>query len=153
MDRTPRQIMETYLSDVAVDGRLELLEELANPDMVDEANKAFGGPEGREGLVAHVYGFRRNVTHLAVKVDRIVAGKSDVMAWWSFTGRHAGPWLGRKPTGREITGNVFSFFDLRDGRISFYRLWLCAEFDGEPVIFDSSRPERLLHGNWANRFG
>lgn len=139
--RSPRQIMETYLGDVAVDGRLDLLEELANPDMVDEANQAFGGPAGREGLVAHVVGFRRHVTGLDVTVDRIVAGESDVMAWWSFTGTHTGPWLGRAPTGRQISGSVFSFFDLKDGRISFYRLWLCARFDDQHVIFDSSRPE------------
>lgn len=141
--RTPRQIMETYLGDIAVEGRLELLEEIALPDMIDEANQAFNGPPGREGLVAHVYGFRRNVTDLQVNVDRIVAGESDVMAWWSFTGTHTGPWLGRPPTGREITGNVFSFFDLKDGRISFYRLWLCALFEGEAVILDSSRPEQF----------
>ncbi len=62
------------------------------------------------------------------------------MAQWSFTGRHTGPWLGRAPTGQEISGTVFSFFDLVDGRISRYRVWLCALFD-EPVVFDSSRPD------------
>jgi predicted ester cyclase len=138
-DRSPKQIMETYLTQVAAEGRLELIEELARPDMVDEANQAFGGPPGREGLVAHVRGFRRNVGDLEVTVDRIVAGADEVMAWWSFRGRHVGPWLGRTPTDREITGTVFSFFELEDGKISRYRLWLCALFD-EPVIFDSSRP-------------
>jgi len=138
---TPTQLMETYLLEVAVNGRLELIEQLAQPDMVDEANQAFGGPPGRDGLVAHVVGFRRNVADLRVTIDRIVAGRDEVMARWSFTGRHVGPWLGRAPTGREISGTVFSFFDLADGRISRYRLWLHAMFD-EPVVFDSSRPAR-----------
>lgn len=138
MKRTPRQLMETYLLEVAAKGRLELIDDLAQPDMVDEANQAFGGPPGREGLVAHVVGFRRNVGELELVIERIVAGDNEVMAWWSFSGKHVGPWLGRAPTGRDISGDVFSFFDLADDRISRYRVWLCADFD-EPVVFDSSR--------------
>ena len=34
--------METYLTEVVEGGRLELIDELARPDMVDEANQAFG---------------------------------------------------------------------------------------------------------------
>lgn len=135
----PAELMRTYLVEVVANGRLELLDELAQPDMVDEANQAFGGPPGRAGLVAHVVGFRRNVGELAVNVDRIVAGDAEVMAWWSFTGRHVGPWLNRPATGRELSGTAFSFFDLADGRISRYRVWLHALLD-EPVVFDSSRP-------------
>lgn len=141
MSMTPAQLMRTYLTEVA-EGRTELIEELAQPDMVDEANAAFGGPPGRAGLVAHVVGFRRNIGDLRITIDRIVAGNDEVMAWWSFTGTHVGPWLGRPATGREVTGTVFSFFDLEDGRISRYRVWLHADL-GESVVFDSSRPDRL----------
>lgn len=139
MSMTPAQLMETYLLEVVVNGRLELIEDLALPDMVDEANQAFGGPTGRAGLVAHVVGFRRNVGRLRVSVERIVAGTDDVMAWWSFKGIHVGPMLGRTPTGQEISGTAFSFFELVDGRISRYRVWLHAMLD-EPIVFDSSRP-------------
>jgi predicted ester cyclase len=141
MNLTPKQLMETYLLEVGAKGRLELIEEIAQPDMVDEANQAFGGPPGREGLVAHIVGFRRNIGDVHITIDRIVAGTDEVMAQWSFTGKHVGPWLGRAPTGKEITGTVFSFFDLTDGRISRYRLWLQAMFD-VPVVFDSSKPQR-----------
>ena len=135
---TPRHVMETYLGDVVSGGRLELIDELARPDMVDEANQAFGGPPGRDGLVAHVVGFRRNVGELSLTIDRIVAGDGEVMAWWSFTGIHNGPWLGVPPTGEQIEATVFSFFDLRDGLFSRYRLYLHAAFD-EPIILDTSR--------------
>lgn len=133
--------MRTYLLDVGGAGRLELIDEIAHADMVDEANQAFGGPTGRAGLVAHVVGFRRNVADLDVIINKIVPGDDQVMAWWSFTGTHVGPWLGQPPTGEPITGTVFSFFQLTDGLISHYRLWLHAGF-GDPVTFDSSNPTR-----------
>ncbi|MEP3245367.1 MAG: ester cyclase [Sneathiella sp.] len=139
MTLTPKELMETYLLEVGLKGRYELVEKLAHPDMVDEANQAFGGPPGRDGLIAHVKGFRRNIEALDISIDRIVAGSDDVMAWWSFKGKHVGPWLGRPATGQDINGTVFSFFDLVGGQISRYRLWLHAAFD-EPITFDSSRP-------------
>ncbi len=140
MKRTPYDVMETYLTEVGGKGRFELINDLAHPDMVDEANQAFGGPPGRDGLIAHVKGFRRALDAPQSSIDRIVAGPDDVMAWWSFTGTHVGPWLNRAPTGNPVSGTVFSFFELREGRIARYRLWLCAMFD-TPVVFDSSRPE------------
>jgi len=42
------------------------------------------------------------------------------------------------PTGEQIEATVFSFFDLRDGLFSRYRLYLHAAFD-EPIILDTSR--------------
>lgn len=131
--------MEIYLTEVAAKGRLELIEAIAHPDMIDEANQAFGGPPGRDGLVAHVKGFRRYIGSPEYKIHQVVAGRDDVMAQWTFTGTHDGPWLGQPPTGNEISGTVFSFFTLTDGLISRYRLWLCAQFD-KLVVFDSSNP-------------
>ncbi len=136
-------LMRTYLEQVVAKGELDLIEQMAHADMVDEANQAFGGPAGRAGLVAHVKGFLRCIDDVELTVERIVGNGDMVMAWWSFSGVHVGPWLGQPPTGKPIQATVFSFFDLVDGRITRYRLWLNAAFD-EPVIFDSSRPERLL---------
>ncbi|MDA3038612.1 MAG: ester cyclase [Actinomycetota bacterium] len=114
------------------------MDELAQPDIVDEANQAFGGPPGRAGLVAHVKGFLRHVGDVDLTIERIEGGGDSAMCWWRFTGTHVGPWLDRAPTGQTIEGTVFSFFDFVDGRISRYRLWLHAGFD-DPVIFDTSR--------------
>ena len=100
--------MRTYLEEVVARGRLELIEELSNADMVDEANQAFGNPPGRAGLVAHVRGFRRNIGDLEVTVERIVAGDTSVVAWWSFTGLHTEAWLDRPSTGKPIRGDGHS---------------------------------------------
>ena len=140
-EQNSEALMRTYLERVVANDELGLIDELAHTDMVDEANQAFGGPVGRAGLVAHAKGFNRCIKDLELTIERIVGNDDTVMAWWSFSGVHAGPWLGRKPTGERIHATVFSFFDLVDGRISRYQLWLHAGFD-EPVVFDSSRPDR-----------
>jgi len=132
--------MRSYLIDVGQNGDLDLIAELAQPDMVDEANQVFGGSPGRDGLVEHVVGFRRNVTDSTVTIREIVAGEHHVMAWWEFDGVHTGPWLGEVATGDALHGTVFSFFRLRDHLIDHYRLWLHAGF-AEPVVFDSSTGE------------
>ena len=133
--------METYLIEVGQNGRLELIETITQPDMVDEANRAFGGPAGRNGLIAHVKKFRSQIGELKLEIRQIVGNENEVMAHWSFTGIHRGPWLRREATGKEVSADVFSFFTLKDGLISYYRLWLHAMID-EPVIFDSSCPRK-----------
>lgn len=131
-------LMRTFLEQVVGQGQLELIDELANADMIDEANLAFGGPAGRDGLVAHVKGFRRNIGEANIAIQRIVGNNQSVMAWWSFEGKHNGPWLNQQPTGKSIRATVFSFFDLEEGKISRYQLFLTAELP-EVVTFDTSR--------------
>ncbi len=138
--RTPAEVMVTYLVEVGGKGRFDLIDEIAHPNMIDEANQAFGGPPGRAGLVAHVKGFQKNLSEITSDIHQIVGGEDHVMAHWSFTARHTGPWLRRAPTGEMISANVFSFFTLKDGLICRYRLWICAEMD-ERIVFDSANPK------------
>ena len=134
-------VMRSFIEDVVTNGQLHLIDELAHPDMVDEANQAFGGPPGRDGLVAHVIGFRKNISQPQIEIRAVVGSDSQVMAWWSFSGIHSGPWLGIKPTNEAFTAEVFSFFSLREGRIERYRLWLHAALN-PPVTFDSRTANR-----------
>ena len=141
-----KKLMETYLIEVGQNGRLDLIETITQPDMIDEANRAFGGPPGRDGLIAHVKTFRRQILDLKLDIQKIVGNKDEVMAHWSFTGIHNGPWLGCEATGKKISADVFSFFTLKEGLISYYRLWLHAKFD-KPIIFDSSNLEKSVDRN------
>ena len=132
-----KKLMEIYLIEVGQNGRLDLIKDIAQPDMIDEANRAFGGPPGRDGLIVHVKTFRRQIGALKLDIKQIVGNENEVMAHWFFRGIHKGPWLGREATGKEISAHVFSFFTLKEGLISYYRLWLQAMLD-KPIIFDSS---------------
>lgn len=129
--------MRTFISDVVGKGNLSLLDELSQPDMVDEANVLFGGPSGRAGLVAHVKGFHKNIAKSKVRIHRIIGNETQVMCWWSFEGIHIGPWMNLAPTKEPVRATVFSFFSLRDNRISCYQLWLHADVSPHPTqVFD-----------------
>ena len=136
-----RELMRTFLVEVVQNGKLELIDQIAHKDIVDEANQAFGGPPGREGLRKHVVGFRRYIEDRSISIVRIVGDGNEVMAWWTFSGVHAGPWLGRSPTGETVSGTVFSFFELASRRVRRYRLWLCADLKGLVVFNPSGPPE------------
>ena len=133
------QLIHTYLTDIAVAGNLGLIDELFHPDLVDEAAIAFGGPHGRKGLNGHVIGFRKHITNPTVTIENIIGNDDQVMAQWSFSGIHDGPWLNQPPTHQEISGTVFSYFTVKNGLVTRYRLWLCAKFD-RVVTYDSSLP-------------
>lgn len=130
--------MQIYLQEVAIGGRLELISDIAAPDMVDEANTLFGGPAGRAGLVAHVRGFRKNVLDCQIEVLRIVGDAEAAMGWWTFSGQHIGPWLGKAATHDVVSGSVTSQFDATGGLIRRYRLCLFAEFSDSTAFFDTA---------------
>ena len=67
-----KKLMEIYLLDVGQNGQLDLIETIAQPDMIDEANRAFGGPAGRDGLIPHVKKFRRQIGELKLEIKQIV---------------------------------------------------------------------------------
>ena len=104
--KSATELMHTYLYEVAINERLDLIDEIAASDLVDEANAIFGGPPGREGLKAHVRGFRKYVQDCRIDVHKIVGAAEVAMGWWSFEGLHVGPWLGKVATERSVTGTV-----------------------------------------------
>ena len=73
-----KKLMETYLIEIAQNGRLDLIKNIAQPDMIDEANKAFGGPPSRDGLIAHVKTFRCQIRALKLDIKQIVSTKTKI---------------------------------------------------------------------------
>ncbi|MEM7097666.1 MAG: ester cyclase [Pseudomonadota bacterium] len=131
--------MHIYLTKIAAQGELDLIDRFFHPELIDEAAIAFGGPEGIKGLYGHVIGFRRNIGNATIGIQNIIGNEAQVMAQWSFTGTHDGPWLNQAPTNKPISGTVFSYFTLSEGLVIRYRLWLCARFE-DLIVFDSSKP-------------
>jgi steroid delta-isomerase-like uncharacterized protein len=131
------QIMRTYLEEVAVKKRLDLIPEIAAENMVDEATAPEGGLLGREGLAAHVMSFHAAFPDCVITVRKILANDDDVMAWWTAEGIQVTEFVGAPPTGKSVFSHAFSFFSITDGKISRYRLFAHIGFD-TPVGLDTT---------------
>jgi len=113
-------VMRRYLTEVVGEGKLELLDEIAAPDMVDHTAVAAGWGTGRQGLVRHVTYFRETLPDLTVTIERLIASADEVVGIWRVAGSHAGPLFGYPPTGRRLEWTNASVFRVADGRITDY---------------------------------
>jgi steroid delta-isomerase-like uncharacterized protein len=114
------EVMRLHLEEVVGKGNLDVLEDIAAPDMVDHAAIKFGWRPGRDGWVDHVSVFRAALPDAEVTVQRIVASDDEVVGLWTATGTHSANFFGVEATGRRITGTAVSFFKLRDGKVTDY---------------------------------
>lgn len=114
------EVMRRYLTEVVGGGNLELLEEIAAPDMVDHTAVAAGWGTGRQGLVRHVTYFRQTLPGLTVTIERVIASADEVVGIWRVSGEHHGPLFGYPATGRTLEWTNASVFRVTDGRITDY---------------------------------
>jgi predicted ester cyclase len=118
--RTPTDVMRLYLEEVVARGRIELLDEIAAEDMVDQTAVAAGWGYGRQGLVKHVRTALGSLAQLKVTVERVIASHDEVVGVWRARATHAGPMFGIPATGKWIEWTNASIFRVRDGRIIDY---------------------------------
>jgi len=112
--------MRLYLTEVAQNGRIDLLEEIAAEDMVDHTAVAAGWGTGRAGLIKHVDYFRQCIADPEITVERVIASQDEVVGVWRVRGTHRAHMFGVPATGRTIEWTNASIFRVRDGRIIDY---------------------------------
>ena len=70
---------------------------------------------GREGFKRQWRKWRAAFPDLHFAIDEIIAEGDTVVARWTLTGTHRGPFLGVSPTGRTIRVRGMSLDQLQDG--------------------------------------
>ena len=110
------EVMNGYLTDVLVQRKLEVIEQIAAEDMRDWSQTI----PGRAGLVNHVHDFFRIFPDVEVKTLRIIADEDQAVGIWRYKGAAAEEYWGIKPNGTPIAVTVVSTFRLVDGLIKDY---------------------------------
>ena len=111
------EVMRRYLTEVVMEGKLDVIREIAAEDMWDHTQ-----PErGREGLERHVRGFHDMVPGVRITINEIVADEDKVVGIWAWRAKPVTPFLGVQP-GEEVECKVASLFKLRDGLLVDYSL-------------------------------
>lgn len=116
------EVMRRYLMEVVAEGRLEVLEEIADENIVDHAAVAAGWGEGRAGLEQHVRGFRGCIPDPEITIERLIASDSEVVGVWRVRGVHSAEIFGVPATGKTIEWSNASIFRVEQEKIVDYRV-------------------------------
>lgn len=111
-----RTTIQRLYEEVVNEGRLEVLDEIASPDLVEHnpfpgQSQGVEGLKQRAGMIRAAFNPRFTVEHLLVDGD-----KAAVM--WSNVGTHVGEWFGFGPTGKPVVAHGVDIFRLREGRLA-----------------------------------
>jgi hypothetical protein len=102
----PKRVVTRLVEEVINAGRLDLIEELYVPEMVDPA-------------LRWITPFRESFPDVRMEIVELVAEDGRVAGRFKCSGTNLGPWLGRPPTGRrfEDVDEVY-FFRVEAGSIA-----------------------------------
>jgi limonene-1,2-epoxide hydrolase len=118
-----KQIMEIYLNEVLGQRKFDRIPEIAAPGMTDVTQPGRVGPEA---LLAHAQGFCENTPDVEIDVVRIFADDNTAVGLWTWHGEPKHP-SGISAKGSPvIPRNVCSIFEIEDGKIQHYRVYVDA---------------------------
>ncbi len=111
-----RRTITRLYEEVVNQGKLEVLDEIAQPDHV-EHNPFPGQAEGAEGLKQRV-SMVRGAFNPHFTIEHMLADGDKVAIMWTNRGTHLTEWFGIPATGKSFAINGIDIFRLQDGRLA-----------------------------------
>jgi predicted ester cyclase len=108
-----KETVQRMFDEVINLGKIELVDELFDPDFQSETPQ---GTLDREGFKGYVAGWRAGFPDIHCAVGDLVA-EGDRVAWSvRASGTHTGEFMGIPPTGRTVDFDSLNIGEFRDGR-------------------------------------
>jgi steroid delta-isomerase-like uncharacterized protein len=110
-----RETMQRFYEGVVNEGRLELVDELTKPDVIDHETmdgKPTSGPEPVKEFFAE---FRQGFPDLRATVEDMLEDGDQVVARVRFTGTQEGEFMGIPATGKRIDIETIDVVRFEDG--------------------------------------
>ncbi|WP_042431255.1 ester cyclase [Streptacidiphilus anmyonensis] len=121
------QRMLLFVEQVQQNGRLELIENLVQPDFRNDTVEP-GQPDDRAGIGEIVAAMHMAFSHLRIEILHCI-GDGDLVATHKvLRGRHTGPWFSVPPSGNPIELRVMDLVRYRDGKWAEH--WAVADAAG-----------------------
>src|ERR1051326_3119047 len=110
-----KQTIVLLYEEVANQGKLELLDEMAWPDHVEhnpfpQQSQGLEGFKQRISMVRAAFNPRFTIEHLIAEGDKVAV-------MWTNAGTHVGEWFGFPPTEKNVITHGVDIHLLRDGRL------------------------------------
>ena len=116
-------IVRRLVTEAQIAGNVDVIDELLADDFVDHTPLE-GLPGTREGVRMLFTALRAAFPDLRVDISEQIAEDDKVVTRKTFSGTHAGPFLGLPPTGSPVTFEVIDILTIRDRKICEHRVVL-----------------------------
>jgi predicted ester cyclase len=111
-----KALVRRFVEEVQSQGRLEVLDELVAPTVVNHTAPP-GVPPDREGIRQLTALFRAAFPDGRMTVEDMIAEGATVATRKTFRGAHQGQFMGIPPTGRHVAIGLIDIVRVVDGRI------------------------------------
>ncbi len=111
-----KAIVRRLLEEGFGQGNLKLIDELVAADVADHGSLP-GVPPGREGYRQTMQTYLETF-HPAVRIDQQIAEGDFVVTRWTYSGKHAAPFMGIPASGTAVSGEVIFISRLDRGRVA-----------------------------------
>lgn len=117
-EKRNKAVVHRFYEEVFNSGRLEVMDELASPDLVAHDALPPGVPEqGPAPYKRTVEMFRSAFPDLHQEIEDVVAEGDTVAVRVTMTATHRGTFLGVAPTGRRVRYEGMDFLRFREGKM------------------------------------
>jgi len=118
-----KSIVRRLVNEAQIGGNADVIDELLADDFVDHTPLE-GLPGTREGVRMLFAALRAAFPDLRVDISEQIAEDEKVVTRKTFSGTHAGPFLGLAPTGSPVSFEVIDILTIRDRKICEHRVIL-----------------------------
>ena len=112
-----KRLARRALEEIYAQGNLELADELIDPDFQDHEPAHPERPDGPEGVKQTVKSLHSTFRDLRFEVEEEIAEGDKVVQLVVMSGRHAGPLMGREPTGKKFAVRHIYIWRIADDKI------------------------------------
>ena len=112
-----KRLARRALEEIYAQGNLELADELIDPDFQDHEPAHPERPDGPEGVKQTVKSIHSTFRDLRFEVEEEIAEGDKVVQLVVMSGRHAGPLMGREPTGKKFAVRHIYIWRIADDKI------------------------------------
>lgn len=110
-------VIERYFNEAWNNGNLDVLDEIIDPEYINNSPGIPNLPTGPEGLKPIIFAVRQGLPDLHFEIDDIVLTENKVAIRCTMTGTHLGDLFGIPATGKSIKVNQMQFETIRNGKI------------------------------------
>lgn len=117
LEALPETVARRLIDEGFSQGRLEVVDELVSPDMVEHQTRGPGHPRGPEGVKAVIRALRGAFDGFRLSIEDFAVSGDTVWVRNQATGIHRGPFMGLQPTGRPISVAVYDVMRVQRGKV------------------------------------